>query len=312
MNLFSSAFSYLFFGGKQYANLVLPLSILVVGLVLHALVYAYFRGNLAMRRANTLQLINLGLVPLLAFAVFNGSVRAVLSALGILTTLMAAVALALTPLRHMTDRILPEAKKLLLYGIPRVPGDFIHMALFTLPVTFVAHERGLQEAGFVAFGISVLNMIGSVFTPAGLVLLPKASKMLAEGARSELRTHVVRIATIATVVAIALTVVFELMADPLVRLYLGTGFADVAASIRLMCLGALPFALYCVLRSLVDAYHTKAVNMLNNGIACLAFLLCSGGLLAFHASSLIPVAFLAGIVVLGLLTTREAWKVLAT
>src|SRR6267142_157942 len=100
MNLFSYAFSYVFFGGKQYANLVLPLSLLLVGLVLHALVYAYFRGNLALRRANILQLINFGLMPLLAFTIFNGSVRAVLSALGILTTLAAAVALAFTPLNY--------------------------------------------------------------------------------------------------------------------------------------------------------------------------------------------------------------------
>ena len=143
MNLFSGTFAYIFFAGRGYANLVLPLGILLIGLVLHTLVYSYLRGCLAMRRANLLQLVNFGVVPLVAFAIFNGSVRSVLATLGVLTTLVACVALAFTPIRQVAENVFPEAKELLRYGVQRVPGDFVHMALFTLPVTFVAHFSGL-------------------------------------------------------------------------------------------------------------------------------------------------------------------------
>jgi O-antigen/teichoic acid export membrane protein len=311
MNLFRETFAYLFFASQKYANLALPLSLLLIGLTLHVVAYAYFRGQLSMKRANLFQLLNFGIMPLIAVALFDSSVRSVLFAMGILTTLGAGLALVLTPLRSATDRILPEAKELLIYGVQRVPGDFILMALFTLPATFVAHTQGLQEAGFVAFGISVLNMIGSVFSPVGLVLLPKASKMFAEGTRSGLRIHVLQIVAITVAVSISLTILFEVMSGTLVRLYLGTGFAEVASSVRLMSLGALPFGLYCVLRSLVDAYHTKAVNVLNNGAAFLVFLCSAGALVFTGASSLIPAAFLLGVIVLGVLTLSETRKILA-
>jgi len=311
MNLFSGGFAYLFFGSTEYAHLVFPLSVMLIGLALHAVVYAYFRGHLVMKRANLLQLVNLGFVPLVAFFAFTESVRSVLLALGVLWTAGAGAALLFTPWQQMSAHTLAEARELLRYGVPRVPGDFIQMALLTLPATFVAHLRGVQEAGFVAFGISVLAMIGSMFAPIGLILLPKASRLLTEGALAELRDHVLRIVKVTVIVSGATAVAIEIFAEPLIRLYLGPGFGELAAVVRIVILGALPFAIYCALRGLIDAYHSRAVNTLNNGIAFVTFLLCSGALLAIDGSTAIAVALLTGLFTLGGLTVREARKIIA-
>lgn len=311
MNLFPGYCAYLFFGNKSYGNLIFPMTLLLIGLTLHATVYAYFRGCLIMKWANILQFINLAIMPLLAFLVFGKSLRTVLSGLGIFDICTSGICLFFIPMRYAREAILPEVKELLSYGIQRVPGDFIQMALFTFPVIFIAHTKGVKEAGFVAFSVSVLSMIGSVFSPVGLVLLPRASKMLAEGAYAELRSHILRIAVITFIVASGLTIFFEFFAKVLIHLYLGSAFNEVAVLIRIVSLGALPFALYCVLRSLIDAYYFKAINMINNGIAFLVFLLLSGFLLLIHAPFTMLLAFLIAIFILGLLTIGEAWKILS-
>lgn len=310
MNLFSGIFAYIFFAGREYANLVLPLSILLVGLVLHVLVYSYFRGCLAMRRANLLQLVNFGVVPLAAFLVFNGSVRSVLVTLGVLTTLVAGIALAFTPIRHVAENVFPEAKELLRYGVQRVPGDFVHMALFTLPVTFVAHFSGVLDAGYVAFGVSVLNMIGSMFSPLGLVLLPKASRMLAGGDLEELRAHVTQIVKVTALVSVTVAVVLEFSAGQLIRLYLGPNFSEAARFLRILVLAAVPYSLYCVLRNLVDAFHENAVNARNLVVAFAVFLALSlAGLLVFRPPMQILGAFVLSVSLVAVLSCAEALKI---
>ncbi len=64
LNILKSKFAFLIFGDRTYSQLILPLSMLVAGASLHALVYSYFRGHLAMARANMLQLTNLGIQTL--------------------------------------------------------------------------------------------------------------------------------------------------------------------------------------------------------------------------------------------------------
>jgi O-antigen/teichoic acid export membrane protein len=312
MNLFPGILAYVFFAGRSYADLLFPLSILLVGLVFHTLAYSYFRGSQTMRRANVLQVVNYGIVPFVAFLFFRSNVRSVLMALGVLSTLVAGVALAFAPVRHAAEDVTAEAKELLRYGIPRVPGDFVQMALLTLPVTFVAHFSGVQAAGYVAFGVSVLNMIGSLFSPLGLILLPKASRMLAAGDLGELRSHVTQIVKITLSISILLVVTLEFTAGQLVRLYLGPNFSEAVGFLRLLVLAAVPFSLYCVLRNLVDAFHQGAVNARNLIIAFAAFLaLAFAGLLVFSPPLQILWAFVGSVFLLAILSHGEAKRILA-
>jgi len=266
-----------------------------------------------MKSANLLQLANFGIVPLAAFVVFHSSVHAVLSALGIVTTFVAGVGLAFAPLGHIADRILPEAKELLRYGAQRIPGDFGQMALFTLPVTFVAHSGGVQEAGYVAFGISVLNMMGSMFAPFGLILLPKAGRMLAGGDHTDLRQHVFQLAKVTAFVSLTLALFLEIFAGTLIKLYLGPNFTEAVFDLRILVLAALPFCLYMVLRNLVDACYENAVNTRNILFALAMFL---GGAIALqlnHARlSYAMYALVASTYFLGVLTLLEARKILSS
>lgn len=311
MNLFARPFAYLFFGDAAYGYLAFPLSLMILGLCVHTVVCGYFRGHRALNRANALQFVNLGIVPVVSFLLFGHSLTKVLAAIGLFSTVIASVGLFWTPFRTITENNWKETKELLRYGIQRVPGDFVLVALFTLPATFVAHLKGIEEAGFVAFGVSVVSMIGGVFAPVGLVLLPKATFMLAEGAREELQGHlrVILQVTLAASTVIVLSVWFWI--PDLVRLYLGAGFEQVVPIARMLILAALPYSLYLVLRNLVDAYHEYGATaaILASGLAIFlagSYLACNWGT---HALA-IPAAFLLGQFTIATLSGLECRRIL--
>ena len=311
VNLFSARFAYLFFGNRSYSYLTFPMSVLLVALVLHATIYSYFRGHLKMLQANSLQLMNLAIVPLLAFGLFGSSVRAVLLAAGSMTLCGVFVGFTFTPMREVLNASFAEIKVLLRYGVQRLVGDFALTALMTLPVTILVHLRGVEETGFVSFGITVLSLIGSAFSPVGLILLPKASRMFAEGARADLRAHVAGIIKATVVIALIMNLVLAVFAGRLIEIYLGPRFPEVTFYVRLFAFGALPYAMYCVLRGLVDAFYVRGVNAINTLIALAVFLICTLMLWVVRGTPYIPIGLLVAVCVLGGLTVLEACKILS-
>jgi O-antigen/teichoic acid export membrane protein len=308
-NLFSARFAYLFFGNRTYSYLTFPMCVLLVALVLHATIYSFFRGHLKMKKANTLQLINLGIVPLLAFRLFGSSVRTVLLAAGSMTLCSVFVGFLFTPMAEVFKTSFAEIKVLLTYGVQRLVGDFALTALMTLPVTILVHLRGVEETGFVSFGITVLSLIGSAFAPVGLILLPKASRMFAEGARADLRAHVIGIMKVTAVVALSMNLVLAIFAGRLIEIYLGPRFPEVTIYVRLFAFGALPYAMYCVLRGLVDAFYVRGVNAINALIALGVFLLWTLMFWTIRGRPYVPMGLLVAVFVLGGLTVLEAYKI---
>ncbi len=311
MNVADEGFAHVFFGDRKYSYLAFPMSIVLLSLSIHAVVCAYFRGRLATSRANFLQFINLAVVPVLAFSTFGSSLAAALTAMGLMCTFVVLGALVTTPINAIRSNNFKEAKELVRYGIQRVPGDFILMALFTLPATFVAHLSGVQEAGFVAFGISVVSMIGGAFAPVGYVLLPKAASLFAENAHERLRDHVNLLLGVSVIGSIVVVAGLWIWLPALVRLYLGAGYEQVVPIARILLLGALPYSLYLVLRNLVDAYHEHGVTaaILAGGLAIMLIGFLAGRLFGAGGDILL-VSFLASLLGLALLSGWETRRIL--
>jgi len=186
------------------------------------------------------------------------------------------------------------------------------MIMFTLPTTIVAHVDGIQVAGSVAFGISVLSMIASAFSPIGLVLLPKASRMFASGASAEIARHIRQLVLVTVLVSLSIALLLTIFASPLIKLFLGSGFGHVANSVQVLVWGAMPFCLYYVLRGIVDAFHQNGINTRNLISAFLLFALgASLGWIAGKGVSVIYISFLSSLYFLGLLTLYETKKIIA-
>lgn len=267
LNLDHQSVAAVLFGSRSLGNLVAPTSAVIGGLALHSVTYAVFRGRGNSAAANTLQLANIGIVPLaaLAFARDAASILALMAAMMIAISL-AGFAVAL--LRERTTRAAARglgshARLLLRYGLPRVPGEFALMGLVAIPALLSVRAHGVVVAGQFSAALTLLTVITSAFAPVGLVTLPIVSAQAAGGDLAGVRHLVVRMLVAGVALAIAGVVLGEAVMPLFVGWYFGVDFLPAVPVFRACLLGAVPFVVYVLLRNILDALDVRAINTRN-------------------------------------------------
>ena len=266
--LAASAFwGHVFFGSASHAGLVLALPLVLAGGGLHSVAYGYLRGLHRIQAANVLIAINMGLLPLGAILLFHGSVASILYAMGIGWTVASGLVLVRLPfgLAGVKDRL----RELIRFGVPRMPGDLFSLLIFSMPGILIAQGANLRVAGIVAFGVAAVSMIGSSLTPVSFLLLPTAARLLAAGKVRQLRTEVVEVVGLTLAGTLIVVVLLEVFAASILNIYLGPSFSADVDVLRLTLLGALPWAAYVTLRSVIDAQHVRPINARNLAISFL-------------------------------------------
>lgn len=309
--LFPGFFSVLFFGENGYAEFMPGIATMLLGLVLHSLTYSYFRGLLKMYAANAFQIINLGIIPIVAF-VIGSEVVQVLTLTGLGWVTISVVFMFITFARVKIDKTLfiPAMKEILFYGIQRVPGDLAIAGLFSIPAFLVAHIGTMAEAGNVAFGISLLNMAGAVFGPICLILLPEASKMIVAGDFKRLFGQIRKISILTFSLTVIGLILFEGFAEEILTIYLGKADPGMVFTSRLILLGSIGYTIYVSLRSILDAYYVKAVNTINIILSLLLYIVSSGLVIITGTPSVfLTISFVVSVILLGLLTIAEILKI---
>lgn len=275
--LLAKPLAWAIFGSEADAGLLPPLGLMTVGISLHGVAYGYLRGRKAMVAANAVQLMVLAIAPCAAFILFHDLVD-VLWATAI--TWVVAPLLSILPAlwAPVNEKMRKERSELLRYGLPRVPGDIALGALLTVPGYVALRTFGLDLSGEVGFGATLLNLAAAAFSPVALLLLPAAAGQLAAGDHVGLERRIARMRWVILGASIAMTVGFELVAGPLLRIYLGPTGDNYVWMSRLIFLGALPFAFFNGMRSVLDAYFHTPRNGINLMVAFGLLLLGS----AFH------------------------------
>lgn len=307
---FKLKWAFLLFGDIKFAYLILPINIMILGLVVHLSCYSYFRGRLLMAKANIMQLINLGTVPVVA-VIYGHTTDEVLTIMGVSWLLISFVFLLYIVKGLQWDiNIYQSTKEIFSFGVQRVPGDFGLAALLALPAIITAHLSGVKEAGYVAFATSLFNMAGSAFAPVGLILLPKASQLIAEGDMQTLKHYMRRLIKISLILSLTGLILFEIFADKIIDIYLGRNFFDLVLIARTVMIGSVAYVIYVSLKSIIDAYYKKAVNT-RNILLSLALFLGLSALTIFRTGGYINIAvsFITAIFLLGALTAWEIVKI---
>jgi O-antigen/teichoic acid export membrane protein len=311
-NLFPKNVAFLFFGDSKYYYLIFPINIMLIGLIFHSLCYIYFLGNLSMIKANFLQLINIGIVPLLTFFLTDNLKEIIL--LNGLTVILVSFIFFVSIAKSISferNGIYTNIKELMVYGIRRTPGDFGLSGLFSIPSTIVAHVSGVTVAGYVAFGTSLLSIVGSSFKPLDLILLPKASRLVANDDFKILKTYIIKILKITFILTVLGIVFFEVFADKIILIYLGTLNSDLLIITRIIIIASIGYTIYVVMRSIIDAYYVKAINTKNIFISLVFFLLTSFVMILLKKSYIFFVInFVISIILLGILTLIEVKRLL--
>jgi O-antigen/teichoic acid export membrane protein len=279
-NLAPNGTSTVIFGSASLGHMIPPASIALAGLTLHGMVYAIYRGRSEMGIANVLQLLNLAVAPLVAFAVGNHTAATVLGTTGMLSVVISSCALVHLIYRerhewHGKASIREHLGILLRFGLPRVPGEFALVGLFALPALIAVRTQGVVLAGQFSAAMSLLTVASGSFAPVGLVVLPRASAQAADGDITGVRHLVVRILLGGTVLATAGVLVGEMLIPPFVHWYFGPAFVAAIPLFRACLLGTIPYSIHVLMRSILDALDVRPINARNLIIAlCVLIALC--------------------------------------
>lgn len=308
---FSAWWQFLFFGAELGYSLVPAVILMVAGIVFHVLVYGYLRGIFSFEKANLLQFLNIGLVPVLAFFITK-ELRLVFWFTGCLWMITPLFFLPFSKLLNSVKdaRTQQSLKELLDFGLRRIPGDIAYAVLFAIPPFLLAHLQGLKPAGYLAFGITLVNIAGAAFGPLSLILLPRIRVLALENNKDALRRQIVYMSIITFILALAGVLVFEFFAREILTLYLDHPEEMLIKYARYTVPACIGFALYVVLRSFPDAIYNKAVNARSILITLLFFL--AGTLLIWSLSLpelYLVVNFTLALTLLGILTLSAALKI---
>ena len=309
LNVTPSFGALVLFGSSDLAVLVPPATIALAGIALHSMVYAVYRGRSEMKFANTIQILDLAVVPVLAFIISEPDAPAVLTTTGTAWLIVSGVALLHVLYRERAEwrgiaSLKEHLRVLLKFGLPRVPGEFALVGLFAIPSLLAVRAHGIVAAGYFSAALSLLTMAAGSFAPVGLVVLPRASAQFATGDLAGIRHLVIRILGGGILLATIGVVIGELLIPPFIRWYFGEAFLPAVPYFRAILLGTIPYAVYILMRSILDALDVKALNSRNLVITlALAVILC------FVNRSLIWMSgsIVASLVVLGTLTLRDLY-----
>lgn len=263
------------FFGSSFSSpfLVSALMISTLGLIMHSICYGYLRGRLWMIQANLLQTINSGAVPLLAVLLCHGRASRAIALMGggwiVVSTLFGCWIGFTRPFAGVARHQLARATKdLLRYGIPRVPGEFALFGLTSIPAFVVAHRTGIQSAGQLSLAISVLQLIGALFTGIGVLLLPQVSRLAAQGNIPKARKLVKNVWAGALLITGVMVLVLSLSAHAVFLRFFGAGFRESADLTRWLLVGAFPYVTYLILRNPLDALSAWPYNSVNLWAGC--------------------------------------------
>lgn len=308
--VFDKQVSFLLFGKVEYADLITPMILFLSGLIIHSSVYSYFRGNMLMVKANLLQFIDLALIPVFSFFMFD-NIISVISLTGLLIMSVSSIVLVVLMLNMKERKIsFEKSKTIFLYGIQRVPGDFGLSSLLSLPAIFAAHLSTTVEAGYVAFAISLLRMTGAFFAPLGLVLLPATAKIVSEKNYAQIKKYVRFLLITSLTLTFFGVLLYEIAGGFILSIYLGEYSGELLTITKVVIFGAFGYDIFVSLRSIIDGYYFKAENTINIIIVLALFLLMSVLIFILQLSNIyILYSFVLSVIILGILTVIKGFSI---
>lgn len=279
-NLFDDFFSQALFGSISYAYLIVPLSICLLGLNVHSLVYSYLRGKLMVKVFNLLQIINVMLVPIVILVSLNGvaveKFIALAGAVNIFVALVFASVFFSEKAQRMGKNVFESSFwRLLGYSLPRIPADFSLALLFSLGPIIAIRFVPIEEVGYLSVSQSLLNAAGSIIAPLGLIILPKVSGLIKEKKKFEIKEGVNIF--IGAIIQCSIFIYFQMIifSDAIIGFWLGSGFLEAAPVMRIVFVSVIFFTMYVGMRSILDAVEHKPLNTINLLLSLSIFLISS-------------------------------------
>lgn len=244
---------------NEVSSTALAVIILVCGSALVALAGAILRGLFRPVSASALNVVYIGIVPLVAI-LSSQSALAAISIIGGVSALV-SVAVVVGCLRGRLIGPMGSLKRFILYGIERLPGEVALFGMFALPPLLVLQRSGSLDATSLSITISLVTAAGSIVAVVSNIALPHFSHMFASSSSIQIRTQIGRLVAVVVAGSLVFGILGFIFIPEVLSVYVGSEYANAGMSIRIAALAAGPFACFCGLRVIPEAYFRRPVMM---------------------------------------------------
>ena len=277
--IFKDKLTVLIFHDKAYSSLFIASVIMVIGYSLYGVLYGFYRGLGRMGKANAWHLSIMAIGnAVIAFAFYkSGRVDLIVLLMG-MAAFTAVVPLIFYSYKAISTnwnslKIWVHLKELSQYGLPRVPGGVALAGIMTIGPFLASYFISLKNAGYLIVGQSIFRIVEGGIGVFGLVALPKIARLFAEGRNKFLSDRVNDILAFIFHLGLFATLHFILWSDRIIFIWLGVQFTPAILPTRVCILALIPYFVYSMFCSVIDAIEKKAVNAYNIYIA---FIMTSG------------------------------------
>lgn len=262
-----------FFGkliiGKSFLNKdISAIFAIIFSGVFNGCIYGYLRGIYNLKLANLLvifitlfQLLSIYFSTDIYFYIYLSSVTVISTCLVFLLVFTNF----LTRITAFRKSCIKDIKELYVYGLLRVPGDFSIDALTSLPVIFTTILLGISIGGQMGFAMTIFGLIMTIMSPINFIILPKASQLLNQEKNLLGLKKIVFQSAIIVLPVVLLTAVTVMFFAPYISKYVFHSANPLVLNkfLKYVAISSIPYAVYSLLRGIIDAAYRKPINSFN-------------------------------------------------
>lgn len=160
---------------------------------------------------------------------------------------------------HIREKLF-TLREMLLYSLPRVPGEFILFAFSFVPLVIITNRFGLEQVAYFSAALSINSLLSPLFSLVGTILLPLVSKSLVNNDKESMVKKIRFLGIVYFTVSIAAVLVVYVIGETLLVLLYNENYVSCFGIVKITILSVIPNAFYLLLRNPLDGISQFPYN----------------------------------------------------
>lgn len=268
---FKSDVAALLFKSADYAEFVPGLVGFMLGTTCLTMVSAYFQGRMWMKVVNIMQFVTTGVVQLVVLLTWSDQGPGWIverMGLGILIVALVFLLVAIYDSIWGADEGIGEpvpplkesVKKLLGYGLPRVPSFLAMSGLLMLSPLLVVQLSDLGTSRYIVTALNLLNFAAVPFQPMTIVFLPRFAEMKSLGKFEEMSRLTSMLTDSLVQLGVLATCQMVIFIPVILRVWMEFTEPRAHALTTIIALAIPAYLVFQVLRNPIDSFTPVPVN----------------------------------------------------
>lgn len=315
--IFKSEISLILFNSNNYESLIVPTIIFTYVTSIHWLATGYYRGNQNFNIMNILLIFywiisTLGLSILIwiqaDYVMFLALYFYICSGILLITNLYLVKSSSVLFLSYekiksivFTLKISPDFKKVMNYGLKRLPQGFLLSILFFLPLLATSNFLTLEEAAYMGIVISIVRIMQIVVEPFNQLFVPKFSSLVQIKNLNIIKYYSQVVFDFFFTLPLLTGVFVYVFSSEIIIIWFGTKYSIVSLYLIIVTPSIGFYLIYVLIRGILDGLYDFPYT---NIITLLSSLTTFGGIVVsyFYSKNLIAftISLSLGLMVLGL------------